>query len=95
MEDTHTMKKPRVGSARINEIRKSELFDSSETLKRTGLDNAPEHTLNLRPLDIELDEVVQWIANPLLLGHSAESPLRKQTYSIEQTVNKFNAHLSP
>jgi hypothetical protein len=67
------MKQPRVGSARIDKIRKAELLDSPKPLKRTGLHDAPKHLLQLRSLDIEFNKIMQWIANPLLLGHLDES----------------------
>lgn len=43
---------------RVDEIRKSELFYSPEPLQRARLKNTPQHTFDLRPLDIEFDEVV-------------------------------------
>src|SRR3954465_1804917 len=35
----------------IDEVRKSQLLDAPERLKGTPLDDAPEHALQLRPLD--------------------------------------------
>jgi hypothetical protein len=70
VENTHAVKQTRMSSARIYEIRKPELLNPSEALKRACLYDPPEHVLQLRLLDVKLDKVVQWIANPLLLGHS-------------------------
>jgi hypothetical protein len=73
VENADAMEQPRVSSARIDKVRKSELLDAPEPLKRASLDHAPKHVLQLRPLNVEFDKVVQWIANPLLLGHPTES----------------------
>jgi len=45
----------------------------------------------VRPLDIEFDKVVQWIANPLLVRHPAESPQEQQYFyhRTKQERNKF------
>ena len=73
-------------SARINEVRESKLFYATEPLKQTSLNDPPQHVLYVRLLDIEFDEVVEWIANPLLLGHSSESP-DAADHIIEQNKN--------
>jgi hypothetical protein len=58
MENTQTVQQSRVGSARINEVRKSQLFHSPESLKGPGLNNAPKYPLQMIIIDIELDEIV-------------------------------------
>jgi hypothetical protein len=58
MENSHAVEKSRVSCTWIDEIRKSELFYSPEPLKGSCLKDIPKHTLNLRPLDVKLDEVV-------------------------------------
>jgi hypothetical protein len=58
MENTHAVKKPRVGCARVHEVREPELLYSPEPLKGPRLEDTPEYALNLRSLDIEFDEIV-------------------------------------
>lgn len=87
MEDTNTVKQSRVSCSRIDEVRKSELLNAPEPLKRTGLDDTPKHALQLRTFDVEFDKIVKWIANPLLLGHSSES--LKYKFIIEHSKNKL------
>ena len=45
------------------EFRKSELSDPSQTLERSSLDNLPKSVLEL--FGIELDQIVEWIADTL------------------------------
>ncbi len=74
MEHADAMKKPRMSGTGIDKIRKAELFDTSKPLERARLNDLPKHVFHLRHFDVELDKVVQWVANALLLGHSSESP---------------------
>jgi hypothetical protein len=71
MKDANAVHQTRMRSTRINKVGKSELLYASKTLKRTGLDYAPQHALQLGPIEIKLDEVVEWIAYALLFRHRA------------------------
>ena len=58
MKDTKTVREPGVRCSRVNEVREPELLYAPKPLKRTGLNYAPQHALQLRPTDIEFDEIM-------------------------------------
>lgn len=53
----------------VDKIRKAQLLNSPKPLKCPSLNNAPKYSLQLRAVDVEFDQVMQWISNTLLLGH--------------------------
>jgi hypothetical protein len=89
MEHTHAMEQPRVGSSGVDEVREPKLLDSPEPLEGSRLNDAPKHAIKMHPVDIEFDQVMQWIANSLLLRHAAESPSSRRCCVIEQKENKL------
>jgi hypothetical protein len=93
MEYTHAMEQPRVSCSGVDEVRKPKLLYAPEPLEGSRLNNAPKHAFEMHPVDIEFDQVVQWIANSLLLRHAAESPSSQQCCIIEQNRNMSIAGL--
>jgi hypothetical protein len=81
------MEQPRVSRSRVDEVREPKLLDAPEPLEGSRLNDAPKHTLEMYPVDIEFDQIVQWIANSLLPWHKAESPSSQQCCIIEQKGN--------
>jgi hypothetical protein len=51
-----------VAGARVNEVRKPELLDTSQALERSSLEDAPKGALQFIPL--ELDEIVKGVPDP-------------------------------
>ena len=55
---------------RIDKVREAELLDSSQPLKWARLNNFPQDVLQVIVIDIEIDKIVQGIANTLLFCHA-------------------------
>jgi len=84
-----------VGGAWIDEVRKPELLNAPEPLKRTSLDDAPKHAFPMRPLDVEFDRSCSGSRIRCCLGIRPNHPRRQQICIIEQTGNTSTSFLNP
>jgi hypothetical protein len=63
MKDTHTVGEPSVRRSGVDQFGKAQLFHTSQTLKRTRLDDPPKNLLKLARS--KFDEIVKWVPYPL------------------------------